>query len=140
MHTSTLRLPLLVDAAASGAAGLLLAALPGALGRLLGLPPALLLGVGLFLLVYAAGVGLVGMRAAPARRAVQAVILVNVMWAVDSALFAALAGPVFGLAPSGLGTAFVLAQAALVLGFAAWQAVALRRAGEGVVLGAPRAA
>lgn len=138
--TPLLRLSLMVDAVPSGATGLLLAVLPGPLGALFGLPPSLLMVVGLFFLPYAAGVAYVATRPAPARRAVQAIILLNLIWVVDSVLFAALAGPLLGLAPSPLGIAFVLAQAALVLGFAALQGLALRRAGHGRLMAAPHAA
>jgi hypothetical protein len=137
--TPLLRLSLMIDAVASGATGLLMAALPGPLGAFFGLPPGLVQGVGLFFLPYAAGVAYLGTRPAPARRGVQLVILLNLIWVVDSVLFAAFAGPLLGLAPSALGIAFVLAQAALVLGFALLQAIALRRAEAGPVA-APRAA
>ena len=138
--TPLLRLSLMVDAVASGATGLLLAALPAPLGALFGLPPALLLAVGLFFLPYAAAVAFVATRAAPLRRAVQAIILLNVVWVADSLLFAALSGPLLGLAPGPLGIAFVVAQALLVLGFAVLQALALRRAGGGRLMAAPHAA
>jgi hypothetical protein len=51
-------------------------------------------------------------------------VTVNALWVLDSVLLLAL-GPV---SPSGLGTAFVLAQALVVLGFAAMQWTALRGA------------
>jgi hypothetical protein len=123
-----LRLALLGDAAASGATGLLLTAAAGPLAPLLGLPEPLLRAAGLLLLPYAALVAWVGTRAAPSRNAVRAIVTVNLLWATDSALLL-LAGPALaGLAPHALGVAFVLAQALVVLGFAAAQWVALRRA------------
>jgi hypothetical protein len=119
-----LRFALLGDAAASGATGLLLAAGAGPLAPLLGLPGPLLRGAGLALLAYAAVVAWLGTRDAPPRAAVLAVVVVNLLWAADSLLLLAL-GPA---APTGLGVAFVLAQALVVLGFAAAQAAGLRGA------------
>ena len=128
--TPFLRLSLLGDAAASGATGLLLAAAAGPLGGLLGLPAPLLQAAGLVLLPYALLVAWLGTRAAPSRNALRAVIATNLLWVADSLLLLLLGHPLAGLAPTGLGIAFVLAQAAVVLGFAAAQGVALRRAGE----------
>jgi hypothetical protein len=123
--TPFLRFALLGDAAASGATGLLLAAGAGALAPLLGLPEGLLRIAGLVLLPYAAFVAWIGTRSGGApRNAVRAVVAINLLWALDSALLLAL-GPV---SPNGLGTAFVLAQALVVLGFAAMQWTALRGA------------
>ncbi len=123
--TPFLRFALLGDAAASGATGLLLAAGAGALAPLLGLPEGLLRAAGLLLLPYAAFVAWIGARNGGApRNAVRAVVAVNLLWALDSVLLLAI-GPV---APNGLGVAFVLAQALVVLGFAAMQWTALRGA------------
>ena len=137
--TPLLRLSLMIDAVASGATGLLMATLPGPLGALFALPPGLIQGIGLFFLPYAAGVAYVGTRQAPSRLAVRAIILLNLIWVVDSLLFMAFSRPVLGLAPSAFGLAFVLGQAALVLGFAALQGVALRRA-DAAPMDAPRTA
>lgn len=126
--TPLLRLALLGDAAASGATGLLLAAAAGPLSGLLGLPEPLLVAAGLALLPYAAAVAWLGRRAAPARNAVRAVVAVNAVWVADSLLLLALEPALAGLAPTALGVAFVLAQAAVVAGFAAAQWLALRRA------------
>ena len=123
--TPFLRFALLGDAAASGATGLLLAAGAGALASLLGLPEGLLRVAGLVLLPYAAFVAWIGARKEGVpRNAVRAVVAINLLWALDSALLLAL-GPV---SPNGLGVAFVLAQALVVLGFAAMQWAALRGA------------
>jgi uncharacterized membrane protein len=127
--TPFLRFALLVDAVASGATGLMLAAAAAPLAPLLGLPEALLRGVGLFFLPYAAAVAFVASRAAPARLAVRVIIVLNLIWVVESVLFAALGPALAGLAPTALGLTFVLGQAGLVLGFAVAQAMALRRAG-----------
>ncbi|GGY64335.1 hypothetical protein [Pseudoduganella albidiflava] len=125
---------LLIDAAASGAmaAGHLL--WPGMLGTTLALPGALLSGTGLFLAGYV--LLLVGLARSRAvwRALVLFVIAGNVGWAVLSV--ALLAGGV--LVPTGLGAAYVLAQAAGVLGFAALQYRGLGRsapvAGRGAAL------
>jgi hypothetical protein len=121
--TPFLRFALLGDAAASGATGLLLAAGAGALASLLGLPEGLLRVAGLVLLPYAAFVAWLGTRSGGVpRNALRAVVAINLLWAIDSALLLAM-GPV---SPNSLGIAFVLAQALVVLGFAAMQWTALR--------------
>ncbi len=126
-RTPFLRLVLLGDAAASGATGLLLAAAAGPLAPLLGLSAPLLRDAGLVLLPYAAFVAWAGTRDRPPRWAVRAAVVINLLWAADSALLLA-AGPV---SLAALGTAFVLAQALVVLGFAVMQWSALRRAEAG---------
>ena len=122
--TPLLRFALLGDAAASGATGLLLAAGAGFLASLLSLPEELLRWAGLLLLPYAAFVAWAGTRDGVPRNAVRAAVAINLLWTLDSVLLLAL-GPV---SPNGLGTAFVLAQALVVLGFAAMQWTALRGA------------
>ena len=119
-----LRFALIADAAASGALGLGLAALAGPLAGLLGLPEALPRYAGVFLIVWAAGVLWLGTRARPPRAAVWAVIAVNAAWAVDSILLLL----VGWIAPTALGMAFILVQAAAVAVFAEIQYVGLRRA------------
>lgn len=123
-----LRAGLVGDAAASAAMGALLALGAGALAGPLGYPEALLRGVGLVLLPCAAWVGWMGTRAAVSRLAVRALVALNLVWVADSVLLVALGPTLFGLAPTGLGVAFVLAQGGAVLGFAAMQAAGLRRA------------
>jgi hypothetical protein len=120
--TRFLRLSLLADAAASGATGLLLAAGAEWLAGPFGLPAALLRGVGLFFLPWAALVAWLGLAAAPPRDAVRLVVALNLAWVAESALGMALLGA------SVLGQAFIAFQAAAVLGLAIAQAVALRQA------------
>ena len=122
-HERTLRLALKLDAVASGALGLLAAVAAPMLETLLGIPAALLLPLGLFLVAYAAAVWLTGARARLSRTAAWAVVGLNAVWAIDSlALVAA------GWLPlTALGVAFVLAQAAAVTLFAALQILGLRR-------------
>jgi hypothetical protein len=118
-----LRSALLADAAASAASGLLMFAGASVLDRTLGLPAALLFYAGLVLLPYAALVGYMGTRAALPRWAVWVVIIGNAAWAAESVLLL-LSGWV---QPTGLGYAFVLAQAAVVALFAELQYVGLGR-------------
>lgn len=119
-----LRLALKLDAAASGALGALLVAAGSVLDDLLGLPLALLLPVGLFLLAYAAFVWVVGTRSRISKTAAWAVVATNLVWVADSVALVATAW--FPL--TALGAAFVLAQAAAVFLFADLQFLGLRRA------------
>ncbi len=130
--TRLLRISLLADAAASGATGLLLAFGSGPLAPLLGLPEALLRGAGLVLLPYAVLVALAGRSTAPAFWQVGTIVAANLVWAADSVLLLVVGPSMFGLGPTTLGIAFVLAQAAVVLGFGILQAVATRGAMPGV--------
>jgi hypothetical protein len=123
-HPSTfLRYALIGDAVASGATGLLTALGAGFLAPLVGLPEALLHGAGLILLPYAAIIAYLGTRQSLSRSAVWTVIVVNAMWAADSALLL-LSGWV---APTALGYAFVIFQAVVVAVFAEAQYFGLRR-------------
>lgn len=118
-----LRYALFADAIASGATGALLIAGAGFLDGLLGLPVALMREAGLLLVPYVAFVAFVGTRETIARPAVQTIIAINIVWTVCS----------IGLlltdyvAPTALGTAFVIAQAAVVAVFAELQFIGLRR-------------
>ncbi|RKN51162.1 hypothetical protein [Micromonospora endolithica] len=120
---SLLRLALRIDALASGASGLAFA--PGAalVADPLGLPTALLVPVGIFLLGYAAALWLLAARPRIDRRAAAVVVVVNLIWAVDSVVL--LAGGWF--TPTMVGVVVIAAQAAAVAGFAAVQWIGLRR-------------
>lgn len=118
-----LRLVLKLDAAATGAVGLLLLVAGPVLDRLLGTQPALLWPVGLFLVIYAAAIWIVATRRSVSRLAAWAAVVINLLWMVDSIVVVAAGW--FSL--TGLGTAFVLFQAAVVALFAAAQLYALRR-------------
>lgn len=112
-----------VDALASGAMGVLLAAGGAWLDGVLDAPATFVVPLGAFLVVYALGLLAVTRAGAPAA-AVKAVIVGNVVWIVAS-----VAAVVFDwLTLSGLGTVFVLLQAAAVAVFAELQLVGLRRA------------
>lgn len=116
-----LRLLLGADAAFCLAGGVVLVLAAGVLAPATGLPEGLLRGAGLILLPWAGFVGWCAGRAAPPRRAVLAVVVVNLLWAADSVLLLASGW----VAPGGLGVAIVLAQAAAGGGIAVLQALAL---------------
>jgi hypothetical protein len=118
-----LRYALLADAVASGATGLLMIAGAGLLEDLLGLPTALMREAGLALIPFVALVAYVGTRETISRPAVQTVIALNALWVVGS--LALLVTDY--VAPTALGYAFVIAQAAAVAVLAALQYVGLRR-------------
>ena len=118
------------DAVASGATGALMLFGAGPLAGLLGLPEPLLRAAGLALLPFAAFVGWLATRERPSRPLVWAVVVVNLLWVVDSAALL-LSGWV---APTALGYAFVIAQAVAVAVLAELQVIAQRR------LAAPAAA
>lgn len=118
---SLLRLALRVDAVVSGLNGAAYLLLAGPLSDLLGLPAGVLRGVGVFLLVYAAVVWLVGSR--PAAPAVRAVIAGNLLWTAGSiAVVVADLGT-----PTVIGAVWLVLQAAVVAAFAVLQLAGLRR-------------
>jgi len=123
-----LRYALLADAVASGATGLLMIAGADLLTGLLGLPVGLMREAGLLLIPYVALVAFVGTREVISRQAVQTIIALNVVWVAASV---GLLVTDF-VAPTALGTAFVLAQAAAVAVFAELQFIGLRR-GEAAI-------
>src|SRR5436190_3963046 len=116
-----LRYALLADAIASGTTGALMIAGAGLLENVLGLPATLTREAGLLLVPYVAFVAFVGTREVISRPAVQTTIALNIVWTVCS-IGLLLSGYV---APTALGTAFVVAQAAVVAVFAALQFVGL---------------
>jgi hypothetical protein len=121
--SSFLRTALLVDAIATAATGALLALGGPYLDEWLGLPSALLVSVGLPLLPFAALVAWLATRDTAARNAIRFVMVSNALWVAASV--ALLLSHAF--APTLLGVAFVLAQAAAVAAFAEFQLVGLRR-------------
>ncbi|WP_060906032.1 hypothetical protein [Streptomyces scabiei] len=120
-----LRRFLAVDAVVTGANGLAYLAAAGPLGRFLDVGPALLVALGAFLTLYAAGVALLASRERPPALPVQAVIGANLAWSVLS-----LVALVLWLTPSTAGAVWTLLQALTVAGFAAVQYVGLRAAGR----------
>jgi hypothetical protein len=118
-----LRRVLLLDAVVTAGNGLIYLAASGPVGRLLDVPSGLLIGLGVFLLVYGAGVGYLARRPVPPSGWVDVVIAANTAWVAAS-----LAALLFGwLEPSTVGVVWIPMQAAVVAGFAALQAVGLRR-------------
>ncbi|AZO79072.1 MULTISPECIES: hypothetical protein [unclassified Bosea (in: a-proteobacteria)] len=105
-----LRNALALDAAACAGTGLLLSVGAGSLSGLLGFPAEFLRGAGLVLLPCAVLLAFFASRTSLPRLAVYAVIGVNILWVADSVLIL-VAG---WFAPTTLGIAFVLAQAAAV--------------------------
>ncbi len=123
ISSSFLRKVLALDAVASGATGLLLAAGAGPLEGLLGLSPALTRPAGLFLIPYALLVAWMASRPSLPRGAVWAVVVVNALWAVESVTLVG-AGWVH---PTLLGALFICAQAAVVALFGLLQFATLRQ-------------
>ena len=121
----SLRAALVLDAAASGAAGIVMLAEAGMLAPLPVLPARPPPAAGAALLPFALAVGLLARRTAPPRGLAWAVVAVNEAWVVASIVLL-LGGWV---TPTALGVAFVLAQAAVVAVFAVLQALARRRGG-----------
>ncbi|MFN3514684.1 MAG: hypothetical protein ACK41C_16685 [Phenylobacterium sp.] len=118
-----LRRVLALDAVATAATGALLATAAQPLEGLMGLPADMSRPVGLFLIAYAFLPGaMAALRVVPAP-AVWAVIGINTVWSLESVGSLALGW----VSPNALGTAFVIAQAAAVGGFAALQYLGLRR-------------
>ena len=116
-----LRRILLADAVLTGATALLMVVGAAPLSGLLGLPQPLLFWAGLSLLPFVGLVALLARRGRAPRGAVLAVALYNALWVVDSVLLLALGW----VSPTLLGSAFVLAQAAVVGVFALAQYAAL---------------
>jgi hypothetical protein len=111
------------DAVITGAMAVLLVAAAGFLGPLTDLPESFLRQIGIFLIVYAALVGLLGTRELMPKLAVWAVIAANAIWTIDSIalLFTG------WVQPNLLGQAFVVAQALSVAVIAELQYIGLTR-------------
>lgn len=123
-RTSTfLRWVLFADAATCVACGLLLALGAGRLEQLLGLPSGLSRYAGLALLPFAAFLIYLATRQNLSSSAVWAIIILNALWTVDSLLLL-LSG---WIAPTGLGSAFIVFQAVGVAMFAALEYFGLRK-------------
>lgn len=123
LSSLTLRQILTIDAVSSGAMAVLLLAGGGLLEGLLGIPAGFLRGAGAILVPFAAFVGWLASRPAPARAAVWIVVAANLLWAVESILVL-FAG---WFSPTALGLAFVIGQAIFVAAMAELQIMALRR-------------
>ncbi|MFE9042420.1 hypothetical protein ACFY9F_13435 [Streptomyces sp. NPDC012421] len=120
---SMVRRFLALDAVVTGANGLAYAVAGGPLGELLGVDRTLLLGLGVFLTAYAAGVAWLAARPQPPALGVKLVIDANLLWAALSLV--ALAA---WLEPTTAGVVWTPVQAGTVAGFALLQWAALRAA------------
>lgn len=123
-NTPVLRNALLLDACVSTAAGLLMVAGSSLLSPLLGLPQPLLFWAGIVLFPFVALLFFLSRQRSVSRLLLVDVVGLNVLWVVASVALVTV-GPV---APTALGIAFVLAQAAAVGLFAILQWSAMRRA------------
>ncbi|WP_262030823.1 hypothetical protein [Microvirga sp. Mcv34] len=121
-----LRQALVADATTSATFGLMLLIGAGTLSGIFGLPDMLLRIAGLVLLPYAAFIGWLGLREQIHKPVAWAVVLGNALWVLDSALLL-MSGWV---SPTSAGYAFVIAQALVVLMYAEFQYVGLRRSTE----------
>ncbi|MEU6881845.1 hypothetical protein [Streptomyces sp. NPDC046712] len=120
---SMVRRFLALDAVVTGGNGLAYLAASGPLGELLGVDSGLLLELGLFLTVFAAGVGWLASRPQPSVLGVKLVVDANILWAVLS-----MVALVAWLEPTTAGLVWTPMQAATVAGFAGLQWSALRAA------------
>ncbi|GGR24688.1 hypothetical protein [Streptomyces roseolus] len=121
--TTALRRFLALDAVVTGANGLAYVLASGPLGELLGVDAGLLLGLGLFLTAYAAGVAWLASRPQPPAPAVKLVVDANLLWAALSVV-----ALVAWLEPTTAGLVWTPMQAGTVAGFALLQWTALRAA------------
>ncbi|TDD29158.1 hypothetical protein E1286_46610 [Nonomuraea terrae] len=123
-RTKFLRLALTADAVVTGGNGLVYLALAGPVSTLLGPDAGLLRGIGVFLLVYGAAVGLLAGRRTISPAATTAVIALNIAWTL-----AGVAAVVTGaLGFTTVGAIWAIAQALVVAGFAELQITGLRKA------------
>jgi hypothetical protein len=108
-----LKRALLADAAVSGAVALLQLALPGRLAAWTGLPSALLLGTGAFLVGYVALLVALASRARVLPALIWFVIAGNAGWGIAALIVSQ------SLSLSALGQAFAIVHASAVFAFAA---------------------
>ncbi|MFJ7335153.1 hypothetical protein ACIQU3_16070 [Streptomyces sp. NPDC101110] len=125
---SMLRRFLALDAVVTGGNALAYLAFPGPLGRFLGVDATLLLALGAFLALYAAGVGVLAARRQPPAVGVRAVVEGNLAWAAVSLVVLAL-----WLSPSTPGAVWTVLQALAVAGFAVLQHASLKARQESSV-------
>jgi hypothetical protein len=119
-----LRFALKTDAAMTAANGLAYLAGFALLDGWLGVPAALLAGVGAFLLAFAVFVGRVATQREISRLAAGGIVAANLLWAADSVILLV----VDGFTPTLAGQIVIAVQAAGVAGLAALQYAGLRRA------------
>jgi hypothetical protein len=135
VHPSRLlRAALVIDAAASGTLGLLQTVASGYTGALFGLPAALVLGTGVFMLAYAATLVVMARSGSLPRSAALVVIVGNSGWALGCVVLAAVHPQL-----TVLGVGYLLLQAVAVAAFAGLQAAGLARS-NGAALTSPQRA
>ncbi|WP_049570999.1 hypothetical protein [Nonomuraea sp. SBT364] len=118
-----LRLVLALDAVVTGVNGLVYLAAAGLVSDLLGPDAGLLRGIGVFLLVYGAAVGILAGRGTVSRAGTRAVIGLNIAWTLAS-----VAAVVTGLVEfTTIGAVWAIAQALVVGAFAELQIMGLRK-------------
>jgi len=121
-----LRVALRVDSIASALSGLAFLGTQEMFENLYGLPPAVTVPTGVFLLVFAAGVWLASSPRTLNPKAVIAVIALNIIWV--AATIVTLAA---GLLPlTALGVGFAIVQAAAVAVIAELEFIGLRKIGK----------
>lgn len=118
-----LRRVLLLDAASSGAMGLLLLTSSGLLAGVLNLPAELLQEAGIVLVPFAMLLGFVSTRSRLSRVVVWALIAVNAIWAIDSIVLLFTGW----VQPNVLGHMFVAGQAAFVAVMAELEFIGMRK-------------
>jgi hypothetical protein len=123
VHSSRmLKTALMVDAMSGAGTAALQLLLPGLLAEQLGLPRALLLETGIFLIAFVALLAFLARSERVPAALVRAIVIGNTVWAAGCVLLWAT-----GLVtPTPLGIAFLLVQAAVVLSLAWWEAAGLR--------------
>ena len=123
-----LRLVLLADAATCLATGLLMILGSTLLAQFLGMPPEMLRYAGISLLPFTAFLVYLMSRERLSPATVWTVIVVNVLWTIDSFLILATGW----IKPNQLGFAFIGAQALGVAMFAALEYVGLKKSAAGI--------
>ncbi|MDZ4374506.1 MAG: hypothetical protein U1C74_24205 [Phenylobacterium sp.] len=123
VHSNILRAVIAADAAVCGVGGAGLAFAAPALTGPLGLAPALMQPVGLFLLGYATLLAVMATRPELPRRAVWGLVVFNLLWAAESVAVIALGW----IQPSTLGALALVGQAVAAAAVAALQYGVLRR-------------
>ncbi len=112
-----------LDAASCAATGELQIAFTAPFARLTGLPAAMLVGTGVFLLVYAAAAAWIASRTTSSRNLIGAAVVGNFGWAALCVLL--IASGAFAL--TALGVGWALLQAVVVVLLAELQWMGLRR-------------